>query len=374
MKIKLPFKLPLYAKIIFCALLLGLAVKGAAVLSAPFADLYTTTVGAALRALFGALSSLIPFSIAETLILLFVPLVIWLVVWILQDGDRRRRLAAALCAALSLCAYLCASFFLLYGAGYHTTPLAKKLYPNADEVTADGIFETAVYLMVEANAAAKAMTYDAAGAAISPDTLAGTSKALCAAYNRAASTYDFLPPMYAAAKELALSVPLTYTQMAGFYTFYTGEVNVSVNYPDFTVAFTAAHEMAHQRGVAREDEADFVAFLVCISSDDPFLQYSGYMSMLQSALTALARLDEARATELFSYAADGVRSEFAAYVRKMTSYANLTAARAANALNNTYLRAQGVADGTHSYNRAVDLAVAYYYDGLQNGSLYDLVG
>ena len=58
----------------------------------------------------------------------------------------------------------------------------------------------------------------------------------------------------------------------------------------------------------------------------------------------------------------------------MTSYANLTAARAANALNNTYLRAQGVADGTHSYNRAVDLAVAYYYDGLQNGSLYDLVG
>ena len=55
---------------------------------------------------------------------------------------------------------------------------------------------------------------------------------------------------------------MTYTHISGIYTFYTGESNININYPDFVVASSATHEMAHQRGVARENEANFVSFVV----------------------------------------------------------------------------------------------------------------
>lgn len=366
-------KCPLHLKITLSLFLLGLLVKLLSALFSPFADVYTRTAGAAFRAALGALSSVLPVSIAETLFLLFLPLTVLLAVWIFRGGARRRRLMTALLALLSLCAYLFASFFLLYGAGYHTTPLKERLYPAVtEEVTEDRIYETAVYLMVQANIAASYMTYDKSGAAVNPDGFAETAGKLNAAYESAAAAFDFLRPLRLPAKKIALSVPLTYTKMAGFYTFYTGEVNINTNYPDYIVAFTTAHEMAHRQGIAREDEADFVAFLVCTASDEPFLVYSGYLNMLSEALTALARLNPARASDLVTYADARVRGEYAAYTAAFARYEHTAAGGIADAVNNAYLHAQGVADGVKSYDRALDLAVAYFYDGLENGTLKNL--
>ena len=60
-------------------------------------------------------------------------------------------------------------------------------------------------------------------------------------------------------------------------SYKTIESNINTNYPDFIVASSAAHEMAHQRGVARENEANFTSFVVLSSSDDTFLKYSAYL-------------------------------------------------------------------------------------------------
>ncbi|MBQ9428372.1 MAG: DUF3810 domain-containing protein [Clostridia bacterium] len=373
MKPKLLCKLPRYAVILFLFFLLGCAVKLLSALSAPFAAAYTRTVGAALRALLGAVSSILPISIAETAILLILPMTVYFTVRLI--GARRRaryfcRIAIALC---SLCFYLFGSFFLLYGAGYHTPPLKERLYPEATEISDDDLLETTVYLMVQANAAAKRVTYGQDGASISPYSLRGTAKKLTAAYNAAAKDHDFIQPLFATAKPIALSAPLSYTQMAGFYTFYTGEVNINVNYPDYIVAFTTAHEMAHQRGVAREDEADFTAFLACVGSDDPYLVYCGYVNMLKSALTAMARNGDGRLADLMSYLSDDVRGEFASYARRFARYDGHFAGKVADALDGAYLRAQGVFDGTKSYGRAIELAVAYYQDGRTNRTLPDII-
>ena len=84
-----------------------------------------------------------------------------------------------------------------------------------------------------------------------------------------------------------LSEPWTYTHISGMYTFFTGEANVNVNYPDFIMVSSAAHEMAHQRGVGKEDEANFVAFLVCTLSDDPYIRYCGYADVLNDLMGKL---------------------------------------------------------------------------------------
>lgn len=40
---------------------------------------------------------------------------------------------------------------------------------------------------------------------------------------------------------------------------------------------TIAHEMAHQRGIASEDECNFLAVLTCATSGNAVYEYSGYL-------------------------------------------------------------------------------------------------
>ena len=44
--------------------------------------------------------------------------------------------------------------------------------------------------------------------------------------------------------------------------------------------FTICHELAHLKGYIYEDEANFIAFMACINSDNLFFQYSGYLNVL----------------------------------------------------------------------------------------------
>jgi len=48
---------------------------------------------------------------------------------------------------------------------------------------------------------------------------------------------------------------MSYLGIGGVYFPFTGEANVNISMPHTSIPFTACHEMAHQIGFAREDEA-----------------------------------------------------------------------------------------------------------------------
>ena len=152
---------------------------------------------------------------------------------------------------------------------------------------------------------------------------------------------------------------MSYTHITGVYTYFTGEANLNVAFPDYTVAYTAAHEMAHQRGIAPEDEANFVAFLVCLESDDPYIRYSGYVNVLEYVLNALYRADNKAYTEVYRLIDNTVRREFAAYSDFFSKYRDSVASNVSDKVNDTYLKLNGT-EGSVSYGLVVDIAVAYY--------------
>lgn len=80
------------------------------------------------------------------------------------------------------------------------------------------------------------------------------------------------------------------------------EANVNTNVSQSDLPFTAAHELAHTKGIAREDECNFIAYLACISSDNAEYRYSGHLS----AYTYLANALYARSPELFAKAAQNI--------------------------------------------------------------------
>jgi hypothetical protein len=151
---------------------------------------------------------------------------------------------------------------------------------------------------------------------------------------------------------------MSYMHITGVYSFFTGEANVNVNFPDYTIPYTAAHELAHQRGIAREDEANFIAYLVCISSDDAYIRYSGYLNLYEYVASALYRADPDLYFDLRDQLPSAVRYELIAYSEFFDQFRDSTVGEISNAVNDLYLKGNGT-EGTQSYGLVVDLAVAY---------------
>jgi hypothetical protein len=73
----------------------------------------------------------------------------------------------------------------------------------------------------------------------------------------------------------------------GYYNPLSGEANVNMKLPAWVLPFVSCHEIAHQLGVAREDEANLVAYLVGSKSKDVNFQYSVNYNMLRYILLEL---------------------------------------------------------------------------------------
>ncbi|HEX8560759.1 MAG TPA: DUF3810 domain-containing protein [Pyrinomonadaceae bacterium] len=189
---------------------------------------------------------------------------------------------------------------------------------------------------------------------------------------RADEVVGLLNESYASARELALlprgdfaepkpvyfSGLLTRLGISGVYFPFTGEPNYNAEAPDFQMPFALAHEMAHQRGVARESEANFVAYLVCVNSRDPFVRYSGYRGGL-GVLAELNRVAPERAKELAARLGPGYRED-----SRRAALFWARAAGAAGALsqrfNDLYLRANRVRAGVKDYSGSTALIIGHY--------------
>ena len=157
------------------------------------------------------------------------------------------------------------------------------------------------------------------------------------------------------------SEAMSYAHITGVYTFFTGESNINVGFPDYTIPYTSAHELAHQRGIAREDEANMVAFLVCMESDDPYIQYSAYLNVYEYVASALYSADRDLYREVRAKLSAKVYGEQVAYSKFFEKYRKSVTSQVSGAVNDAYLKTQGTA-GSVSYGMVVDLAVAYYRD------------
>ena len=164
---------------------------------------------------------------------------------------------------------------------------------------------------------------------------------------------EFSPP-----KPVYSSEVLTRLGISGIYLPFTAEPNYNADIPDFQMPFSIAHEMAHQRGVARESEANFVAYVVCVNSRDPFVRYSGYRNGL-GVLSELYRVNPEKAKELAKQLGTGYRDDSrraALFWAKASGAAGALSQR----VNDLYLRANRVKAGVADYSNSTTLIIAYH--------------
>lgn len=86
-----------------------------------------------------------------------------------------------------------------------------------------------------------------------------------------------------------------YTGFTGYYNPFTGEAQVNTTVPRFLQPFIGCHEVAHQLGYARENEANFVGYLAAREASDPRTRYSAYLDVFTYANRSLYALDSSSA-------------------------------------------------------------------------------
>ncbi|MEZ4321781.1 MAG: DUF3810 domain-containing protein [Myxococcota bacterium] len=353
---------------------------------AGFTEGWATGLGIRLATLLARLSGAVPFPLAELLYgslgLGFLAWAAWSVLHLVRSGRRWRRALERIAFELSIATSgTLVAFQLTFGLAYARAPLSDRLglvppdpseAPDAAYTELRALTERFVDL---ANAA-----YIAVHA--TPDTGAPTvmdrqamELAIERGYSALPERYGFEPTMAGQrppTRAMAPFNPVPAFGVAGFYTPFTGEAMVDSAIPDFYEGFVMAHEKAHQRLIAPEDEADFVGFLAALHSDDGYARYCAWVEASTKALLHLARVDPVGAEALAQRFVPGIRRDLEAADAYFTASPSFTRSFGA-AVNDAYLRANAQELGNDSYRHSFQLLVAWArrYPDLEPGMLAD---
>ena len=146
----------------------------------------------------------------------------------------------------------------------------------------------------------------------------------------------------------------------GVYFPFTGEANVNVDAPSCLLPATIAHEMAHQRMVAAEQEANFVGIAASVTSRDPVYVYSGYLMGLIQLCNALYPVDpegwSAIVEQYFTPELAADWNDNNAYWAELSSPVE----DAAEQVYDSFLKGNDQKLGMRSYGACVDLLVTYF--------------
>ena len=357
--LKMIRRIPRHTLVAILLFILSAVLFGLSLLSRAVADFVNFQLGGVLRAVPTTLTALLPFSLIEIVLLAALPLaVLLLIVLIRRVRDRslyRRVLALCVTAVL-----LFASFYLFTVApGYRTTTLLSRLSLPEPEMSEEALTDTALYLLRETVSLEGGLVRGEDGATVLGCNFTELSGKLADAYHKLDPNGSLASPSASRIKPVLLSSVMSSAHFLGLWSYVTGETNLNTQFPDYTIPFTAAHEMAHQRGIAREDEANFMAFLALRDAEDPYLRYAGYLGLFEYVASALAAAyPETYFSVVYPEISAGIRAEFAAYNAFFNRHKDSTISEVTGSLNDAYLKINGTS-GETSYGEVVRLAVAY---------------
>lgn len=308
-----------------------------------------------------AVASLSPVALGELVVLAVIGAVVartalGLIAW--RRGRRRLRnlLGHGVAQALAALGVLLLLLVLLWGLNHARAPLAAQL--GLTPAPADRTRLVAVVRkLAERAAAARPADLDAATFELPGDWHARIADA----YDAAAVEW----PVFAGPRPVIrgpwLSQVMTLCSTTGIYSPITGEANVNAHMPDLEQPFAALHEVAHLRGYAREDEANFIAWWIGSRSNDPLTAYSSELGAWRTAVNELWRVDYLLAMRLEEEAPEPVKrdeSVLRAFWAGRPQFATKVLSTISATTNDLYLKSAGHADGVRSYGRMVDLLIA----------------
>ncbi len=326
----------------------------------------------------GFITSFFPFSFTELLVILALPIAALIIVLLVrkvkkceEKGEKKKVLIKAgrrLCGFLS---FACLMYMICHGANYYRLPIEKTMELDTSPKDAEFLLEVCKELIAGAKSASETLGQNDDGSTALPESYANELKRAGNGYEKLIEDYPFLWTSVSKQKIVLLSEPWSYTHITGMYFPFFAECNVNTAQPAYLIPSTAAHESAHSRGIAFENECNFLSFLSCINSDYPEYRYSGYMLAYTYCSNALFAYDSEMCREADSLLDKRMIADLNAnnkYIYDHSSHGTGTVVdqvietvnEVSESANDTFIKVQGVEDGVLSYDRVTELILAYY--------------
>lgn len=302
-------------------------------------------------------TSLFPFALWEILLAL---LLLWFVASLIRAIVKRRMVRWLTGVLLSVCA-LVSLYIALWGLNYYAPKMQERLALPIKQYTPAELKEATQYYLDRANALAADVERDENGVMVEYDfdTLAEHAGD---GYEALAQSYDCFDGSTARVKKLLLSPLMGKTGTTGVFVCLTGESTVSTTTFHSSMPFTMAHEIGHRMAFAREDEANFAAFLACDANPRPEFRYSGYYLAYIYCYNALYKVDPDAAREVSAGCGELLTNDIRAASAHYDEVEDEKAIEIHDTVYESYLQAFSVDSGMQSYGEVADLLLTWYFE------------
>ena len=306
-------------------------------------------------------TNVLPFSAAELLIALAVlgglGYLLWQLLQILRRRGWKQRLYRIVTALLCAGTVFYGGFCLLWGVFYYGDDFMAQSGLPREKISVEQLERVTAYFADLANEYAPRVPRDGEGVcaldrrsvlARSPEVYLGLEE-----------QFPCLAGPEVRAKGVLCSRVMSLIDFTGFFFPFTAEANVNLDFPTSLLPSTVAHELAHQRGVAKEQEANFVAVLACLDYGDPEYVYSAALLAYTHLGNALYSADREAWANIYEGLSEQVRRDFAAnrtYWRQFETPVQ----QVSDTVYEGFLQSYSQTQGLKSYGACVDLLVNYY--------------
>lgn len=338
-----------------------------------FSEWYAVHIYQYLTAVIGRVTGLVPLSMVEMgLYVLLIMLPVTGVRAIVksvrygQGGANALQWVSGVFLAASVLLFL---YTANCGINYRRESFSEKTGLAAEQYTAEELKEVCLWLTDEVNALAGQVERGDDGVMIlempaadgEKMTLQVLGDTAVRAMTDLSEEYPDMKGYYPHPKPLCVSEILSYQGLSGIYSPFTIEANYNADMIDYNIPFTLCHELSHLRGFMQEEEANFIAFLACIGSENRDFRYSGYLMGWVYSMNALRRSASEVWQEIRPELDEAVEVDLRENSR-FWDYYDGAVAEVSDKVNDTYLKANGQSAGVQSYGRMVDLLIAYAAD------------
>lgn len=177
-------------------------------------------------------------------------------------------------------------------------------------------------------------------------------------YKKLQSQFDIAFVMHSDVKKSLFAPFLTGGGFSGYLNPFTHEAQINYEIPVIGMPVTVAHEIAHQKGIATESEANFFGFLAMENQDEINYQYAANLYALKYCLKEVRINNEEKFMQFFDQLNFGIQENILDSEKFWQENKNFSS----NILKNVYgnfLKLNNQQDGIRSYNRFVDLLINY---------------
>lgn len=157
---------------------------------------------------------------------------------------------------------------------------------------------------------------------------------------------------------------MRYFGVTGYYNPFTSEAQRVGQVPQVRIPFTVAHEKAHQKGWAREYEANYIGYHDALSGDTAS-KYSAEYTALNYILGEIYPKDSVFVRNILDNYSKRMKSDRIESLNYYKKYKGL-ADGVFSELNNFFLKSNNQQEGIKSYNRFVELLHKDYLDRKKN--------